>query len=306
MMSYYRENTDSRVFLIDASIYIFRAWYIYPDTIVDKNNRPINALYGFLYFLSDFLKIVNPKHIAIAFDGSIKDNFRKSLYPPYKANRDPAPDDLKHQFGLCQQVADDLGINCLTSDSFEADDLIATMAHRYKQMDFGITILSADKDLAQIMKDEHDYLWDFARGEIYDAQGIIDKFGVKPHRIPDLLALAGDKVDNIPGANGVGIKTAASLLGEFSCLEDILTNTDKIRHCNIRNSAHITQSINDDLELIRIFYKITGLIQIADMNETGSCEWQCPGAMMIEKILESYDVDNILRSRFSRIATAET
>ena len=302
----YRENTDSRVFLIDASIYIFRAWYIYPETIVDNQNRPINALYGFLYFLSDFLTTVNPKHIAIAFDGSIKDNFRKTLYPPYKANRDPAPDELKYQFGLCQQVASDLGLNCLTSDSFEADDLIATMAHRYKKMDFGITILSADKDLAQVMKDEHDYLWDFARGDIYDTQGIADKFGVKPHRIPDLLALAGDKVDNIPGAYGVGVKTAASLLRQFSCLEDILSNTDKIRHCKIRNSAHITRSINDDLDLIRIFYKITGLIHMADMNETGSCEWRCPEAMTIEKILVGYNVDNILRSRFSRIATTET
>ena len=305
-MSAYRENTDCRVFLIDASIYIFRAWYIYPDSIVDSQNRPINALYGFLYFLSDFLTTVNPKHVAIAFDGSIKENFRKTLYPPYKANREPAPDELKYQFGLCQQVAQELGINCLTSDSFEADDLIATMAHRYKEMDFGVTILSADKDLAQIMKDEQDFLWDFARGDVYDEQGIVDKFGVGPERIADLLALAGDKVDNIPGANGVGVKTAANLLNRFSSLEEILSNTDKIRECKIRNSAHITRSINDDIDLIRIFYKLTELIQMAQMNETGSCEWQCPKAITLDEILVSYNVDNILRSRFSRIAATQS
>ena len=305
-MSLYKDHPDSRVFLIDASIYIFRAWYIYPDTIVDSENRPINALYGFLYFLSDFLANASPRHIAIAFDSSIKENFRKRLYPPYKANRDPAPDELKYQFGLCQQVASDLGINCLTSDSFEADDLIATMANRYKQMDYGITIVSADKDLAQIMKDEQDFLWDYARSEVYDQQGIVDKFGVKPDRIPDLLALAGDKVDNIPGANGVGVKTAASLLKQFSCLEDILANTDKIRDCKIRNSAHITQSINDDIDLIRVYYQLTELIEMAQMNETGSCEWQCPEAITIDEILVSYSVDNILRSRFSRIAATET
>lgn len=299
----YRENKDSRVFLIDASIYIFRAWYIYPDTIVDSVNRPINALYGFLYFLSDFLATVKPRHFAIAFDGGIKENFRKRLYPPYKANRDPTPDELKYQFGLCQQIAGELGINCLTSDSYEADDLIATMAHRYKQMDYGVTILSSDKDLAQIVKDEHDYLWDFARGDIYDAQSIVDKFGVKPQRIPDLLALAGDKVDNIPGVNGVGVKTAANLLDQFSCLEDILMNTHRIRHCKIRNSAHVTQCINNDADLIRLFYRLTELAHMADMNETGSCEWRCPEAMMIDKILVSYQVDNILRSRFLRIAS---
>ena len=306
MLYSYRENTDSRVFLIDASIYIFRAWYIYPDTIVDSENRPINALYGFLYFLSDFLAKVNPKHVAIAFDSSMKENFRKTLYPPYKANREPAPDELKYQFGLCQQVASKLGINCLTSDSFEADDLIATMAHRYKQMDYGITILSADKDLAQIMKDEQDFLWDFARGDVYDEKGINDKFGVMPDKIPDLLALAGDKVDNIPGANGVGVKTAASLLKQFSSLEDILSNTEKIRHCKIRNSAHITRSINEDIDLIRIFYKLTELIQMAEMNETSTCDWQCPEAIAIDEILVSYHVDNILRSRFSRLAATQT
>ena len=305
-MSVYKQNTHCRVFLIDASIYIFRAWYVYPDTIVNSQNRPINALYGFLYFLSDFLTTVNPKHVAIAFDGSIKENFRKTLYPPYKANRDPAPEELKHQFSLCQQVASELGINCLTSDYFEADDLIATMAHRYKQLDFGITILSADKDLAQIMKDEQDYLWDFARGDIYDSQGIFDKFGVAPDRIPDLLALAGDKVDNIPGANGVGIKTAASLLRQFSCLEDVLSNTDQICRSKIRNSAHITRSIREDIELIRVYHRLTELKHRADMKETGNCEWQCPEAMTVDKILSNYDVDKILRTRFSRIAATET
>lgn len=305
-MSLYRQNTDCRVFLIDASIYIFRAWYIYPDTIVDSRNRPINALCGFLYFLSDFLATVQPKHVAIAFDGSMKESFRKTLYPPYKANREPAPEELKHQFSLCQQAADDLGINCLTSDYFEADDLIATMAHRYKQLDFGVTILSADKDLAQIMKDEQDYLWDFARGVIYDSQGIYDKFGVEPDRIPELLALAGDKVDNIPGANGVGIKTAALLLKRFSCLEDILSNTDQICRSKIRNSAHITQSIREDIDLIRLYHKLTELIHRAEMNETGSCEWRCPEVLAIDRILSNYDVDKILRSRFSRIAATET
>ena len=304
-MSAYRENTNSRLFLIDASIYIFRAWYIYPDTIVDDQQRPINALYGFLYFLSDFLLSVNPKHVAIAFDGGTKENFRKNLYPPYKANRDPAPEDLVHQFGLCQAVVEALGFHPLTSEYFEADDLIATMAERYKQMDFGVTILSADKDLAQIMKDEHDFLWDFARGDVYDEQGIVNKFGVMPERIPDLLALAGDKVDNIPGVNGVGVKTAASLLKTFSSLDELLSNPDKLKQCKIRNSARISQAIYEDVELIRLFYQLTQLTRQADIDESVSCEWQCPKASAMDDILLSYNVDNILRSRFSRVAASD-
>lgn len=303
-MTAYRDNTNCRVFLIDASIYIFRAWYIYPDTITDEENRPINALYGFLYFLSDFLGTVNPKHIGIAFDGTMKQNYRKDLYPPYKANRDPAPDELKYQFGLCMDVAKKLGFQCMQSEYFEADDLIATMATRYKQLDFGVTVVSADKDLAQVMQDEQDYLWDFARNEVYDAARIVEKFGVMPNKIAELLALAGDKVDNIPGANGVGVKTAAKLLSEFSSLDELLSNPERFKQYKIRNSAQIAEGIYGNSELIKLFHKLTILTETADIDESISCEWSCPEAMAIDEVLSAHSVDNILRSRFSRIATS--
>ncbi len=292
------------MFLIDASIYIFRAWYIYPETITDEQNRPINALYGFLYFLSDFLADVNPKHIAIAFDGGMKLDYRKELYPAYKANREPPPEELKYQFGLCMDVAQKLGFQCMQSNYYEADDIIATLASRYKQLDFGVTIVSADKDLAQIMEDEHDYLWDFARNEVYDAQRIVDKFGVMPNKIPELLALAGDKVDNIPGANGVGVKTAARLLGKFSSLDELLANPDKFKQYKIRNAVQIGEAIYNDIEQIRLFHKLTVLINNADIDETADCHWSCPNADAIDELLMGYNIDNILRSRFSRIATS--
>jgi len=303
-MSAYLENTDSRVFLVDASIYIFRAWYIYPDTITDTQGRPINALYGFLYFLSDFLSRTNPRHIAIAFDGSSKHSFRKALYSAYKANRDPTPEELRYQFGLCFDVAEQLGFRCMKSLYYEADDLIATMAERYKQMDYGITVVSADKDLAQVMSDEHDFLWDFARDEVYDTRRIEDKFGVLPDKIPDLLALAGDKVDNIPGINGVGVKTAARLLSRCAGLEDLLTRCETMDLGKIRNAARISQSINEERELIRLYYKLTELARNADIEEAASCEWCCPGAESLDSILAEFQVDNILRSRFSRFATS--
>lgn len=303
-MSAYLENTDSRVFLVDASIYIFRAWYIYPDTITDTQGRPINALYGFLYFLSDLLTRANPRHIAIAFDGSSKHSFRKALYSAYKANRDPTPEELRYQFGLCFDVAEQLGFRCMKSLYYEADDLIATMAERYKQMDYGVTVVSADKDLAQVMSDEHDFLWDFARDEVYDARRIEDKFGVLPDKIPDLLALAGDKVDNIPGINGVGVKTAARLLSRCAGLEDLLARCETIDLGKIRNAARISQSINEERELIRLYYKLTELVRNADIEEAASCEWRCPGAESLDSILAEFQVDNILRSRFSRFATS--
>ena len=299
-MTAYLENTSSRIFLIDASIYIFRAWHIYPDTITDSDGRPINALYGFLYFLSDFLRRVEPRHVAIAFDGNSRNCFRKRLYPAYKANREPAPQALKYQFGLCFRIARKLGFKCLKCTRYEADDLIATMADRFKQLDFGVTVVSADKDLAQVMADEHDFLWDFARDEVYDANRIEDKFGVRPGRIPELLALAGDKVDNIPGVHGIGIKTAARLLKKYPNLDELLSETGVVLTGRARSAARINRSIIENRESVRLYHRLTRLVREADVGPHAGCEWRCPGRDQIDGLMNEYQIDNILRARFSR------
>ncbi|HEX2138500.1 MAG TPA: 5'-3' exonuclease H3TH domain-containing protein, partial [Woeseiaceae bacterium] len=214
-------------YLIDASVYVFRAWYSMPDDLVDADGNPVNALYGFCRFLGDFVEQVRPERIAVLFDESLTTSFRNELYPGYKANREPAPPELKRQFKQCRRYTRALGIMECAHPALEADDLIGTLVIEGRQSGMPSTIVSRDKDLAQLVG-ERDVFWDFAgKGRLtYDQ--IPGVFGVRPERIADFLALAGDSVDNIPGVPGVGRKTAAALLAHFGGLDELYANLDRV------------------------------------------------------------------------------
>lgn len=127
-----------RVYLIDASIYIFRAYYSVPDTLLNKDGVPINALHGFAGFLAGFLDEVEPEHLAVVFDESLTTSFRNDIYPDYKANRESPPDELKQQFGFCRSLVQSLGIADYSSPRYEADDLIGTIAERMREQGYGL------------------------------------------------------------------------------------------------------------------------------------------------------------------------
>ena len=190
-------------YLIDASVYVFRAYYSMPDDMVDADGNPINALYGFCRFIGDFMEQVRPERMAVLFDESLTTSFRTEIYPEYKANRDPAPEELKRQFGQCRQFVEAFGLMQCAHPRYEADDLIGTLAIEGRNAGIPSTIVSRDKDLAQLVG-KHDVFWDFAgKGKVRYGQ-IRDHFGVHPEQIADFLALAGDSVDNIKGVPGVG------------------------------------------------------------------------------------------------------
>ena len=178
-----------RAYLIDSSIYIFRAWYVYDEAITDSQGNPSNAVFGFTDFLYQLIRQKKPEFIACAFDSSQTDSYRKELYPAYKANRDPAPEELKAQFQHCRNFCEALGIAHFGSDRFEADDIIGSLAHRLREQGMAVTIVSADKDLAQLVLGEEDAWWDFARGKVLNHRGVEQHFGVKPAQIADMLAL---------------------------------------------------------------------------------------------------------------------
>jgi len=197
-------------YLIDASVYVFRAYYSMPDDMVDGNGNPVNALYGFCRFLGDFMEQVTPEYVAVLFDESLTESFRTEIYPLYKANREPAPADLKRQFEQCRRFVRALGVMEHSSPVYEADDLIGTLVHHGRRNGRPSTIVTRDKDLTQLLGKE-DVFWDFAgKGKLRYEQ-IADSFGVCPEQIADFLALAGDAVDNIKGVPGVGKKTATML-----------------------------------------------------------------------------------------------
>ncbi len=243
-------------YLIDSSIYVFRAWYTLPDHLTNKNGEPMNAVYGFIDFVASFLEETNATHASFAFDQSLTSSFRNTIYPPYKANRDPAPDELKRQFDYCRRFIEAAGFPLLSSDRYEADDLIGTAASHARSQGHKVTILSADKDLAQLI-DEHDTLWDYARNRKFNPKKVKEHFGVRPDQIADQLAIAGDKVDNIPGVPGVGMTTAARLLTKFETIEGLLENISAISDMGIRGAKRIQGLIEEHQDTILLCKKLT-------------------------------------------------
>lgn len=223
------------VYLIDASIYIFRAWFSVPDSMRGEDGSPVNAVYGFCRFLTEFLERSEATHIGVAFDESLTQSFRNEIYPAYKMNRELPPAELSRQFQLCRRVAEAAGLYCVGHDRYEADDLIATLALSMREQGFRNGVVSGDKDLAQLLRGG-DFWWDFARNKQLDADKVIDKFGVPPEAIQDYLGLCGDAVDNIPGVPGVGPKTASALLQEFGDMDQVYQNLDNIPYLKIRGA----------------------------------------------------------------------
>lgn len=231
-------------YLIDASIYIFRAWFSVPDSMRGDAGQPINAVYGFCRFLTEFVERSDATHVAVAFDESLTTSFRNEIYPAYKMNRELPPADLERQFALCRKVAEAAGLHCVAHDRYEADDLIATLAADMRERGFRIAVVSRDKDLTQLLRDS-DFWWDFASNQILDRQKVLEKFGVAPERIQDYLGLCGDAVDNIPGVAGVGPKTAQALLEEFGSLEAVYANLGKIAGLKIRGAKSLASKLRD-------------------------------------------------------------
>ena len=224
------------LYLVDASLYVFRAWHSMPDEFHDADGWPINAVHGFTRFLLDLIEREHPRHMVVAFDEALDSCFRNTLYPAYKANRDPALQELKRQFAYCKALCDAMGLNVLGHANYEADDLIGSAVHAARAHGQHAVIISADKDLSQLLG-EHDEQWDFARGQRWGTRGVKARHGVEAHQIADYLALCGDAVDNIPGVPGIGAKTAAILLSHFGSLDCLLERIDEIQYLRFRGAA---------------------------------------------------------------------
>lgn len=235
------------LYVIDASYYVFRAWFSMPDDMQDHEGDLTNALYGFTRFLGDFLEHTKPEYVAVAFDTSLQTCFRNDIYPDYKANRDPAPEELKQQFGRCREVTRALGLREYAETRYEADDIIGTLVTRMRRDGMRSTILSRDKDLAQLL-DAGDVLWDFTGGKKTAYRDVPDRYGVRAEQMVDFLALAGDSVDNIPGVKGVGPKTASALLEHFGTLDAIYERLDEVHAVSVRGARTLAAKLAEHRE----------------------------------------------------------
>ena len=244
------------VHLVDGSLYVFRAWHSMPDEFHDVDGHPVNAVHGFTRFLCELLERVKPEHVAVAFDASLTTSFRNAIYPAYKANRELPPPDLEHQFVLCREVTQALGVPVLIDHSFEADDLIGSAMWTLRGHGFRSVIVSAGKDFGQLLG-EFDEQWDYARNLRWGPAGVHEKLGVHPHQVADYLALCGDAVDNIPGVPGVGAKTAAALLSHFGSLDALLDRVDEVPFLRLRGAASCAAKLREHAESARLYRRLT-------------------------------------------------
>ena len=235
------------LYLVDASLYVFRAWHSMPNEFHDADGWPTNAVHGFARFLLELIERERPKHIVVAFDEAHDSCFRNTLYPAYKANRDPAPDELRRQFGQCKALCVALGLAVLGHRHYEADDLIGSAVVAARAHGFRAVIVSADKDLSQLLGD-FDEQWDYARNQRWGAAGVPARHGVQARQMADYLALCGDAVDNIPGVPGIGAKTAAALLAHFDTLDALLARVEEVPYLRLRGAASAAAKLRQHRE----------------------------------------------------------
>jgi DNA polymerase I len=245
---------DDHLHLIDGSAYIFRAYHALPPLTRKSDGLPVGAVAGFCNILWSELTRANddaPTHLAVVFDFSAT-TFRNAIFDAYKANRPEPPEDLRPQFPLTREATRAFNVPCLEIEGFEADDIIATLARQAVARGGRATIISSDKDLMQLVGDGI-VMRDPMKDRIIDRDGVIERFGVPPEKVVDVQALAGDSVDNVPGAPGIGVKTAALLINEYGDLETLLARADEIRQPKRR------QTLIDFADQIRISRKLVEL-----------------------------------------------
>jgi len=256
-----------RLYLVDSSIFIFRAWYgRYPER-VNLRQQPNQAFVGFSDFVYRLLTEQAPSHLVFAFDESLSRSARREIYADYKANRSPAPVELKRQFAWCREWLEALGISCVSSKRWEADDLIGSLANYHGSTRLPVTILTADKDLAQLIT-EPDIWWAYLDNRKLDYRAICKKFGVRPEQIADQLALTGDRVDNIPGIPEVGPKTAARLLKKYDTIDILRQHLHEVADMKFRYAGRIQRSLIEHQARLDVSLALTRInCEIEEMRQ---------------------------------------
>src|SRR5712671_3874292 len=248
-------SKGDHVFLVDGSSYIFRAYHALPPLNRKSDGLQVNAVLGFCNMLWKLLRDMpednRPTHLAIVFDKS-EITFRNKLYPDYKAHRPPAPDDLIPQFALIREAVRAFDLPCLEQGGFEADDLIATYAGIAGERGATTTIVSSDKDLMQLVTDKV-MMYDTMKDRRIGIPEVIEKFGVPPEKVIEVQALIGDSTDNVPGVPGIGVKTAAQLIGEYGDLETLLSRAGEIKQDKRR------QTLIDNADQARLSKRLVTL-----------------------------------------------
>ncbi|UTZ26543.1 DNA polymerase I [Vibrio campbellii] len=256
---------ENPLILIDGSSYLYRAFHAYPGTM-SNGEIPTNAVYGVVNMLRSMMRQFASDRIAVVFDAKGK-TFRDDMYPEYKANRPPMPDDLRCQIEPLHNVIRAMGLPLICIPGVEADDVIGTLAYQASQQGMPVLISTGDKDMAQLV-DDNVTLINTMTNVVMDREGVVEKFGIPPELIIDYLALMGDKVDNIPGVPGVGDKTATALLQGIGGLTKLYENLDDIAALGFRGSKTMAKKLVDNKDNAMLSYELATIKLDVELEET--------------------------------------
>ena len=290
------------IFLIDASVYVFRAYHSELRGRFDRDGNPVHAVFGFARFLGDLIERARPRYIAVAFDQRAANSYRNRIYPAYKANREPAPADLVVQFQHCRELCRHLGLAAFVSPEYEADDIIGTLGAFMREEGVRSAFITRDKDLAQLVRNG-DLYWDFGAREQFGYHDIERYFGVKPERFADYLALTGDEVDNIPGVPGIGHKTAASLMKAFYSLDDLYADLNRVSGLKLRGARTLSERLREHRESVFLARKLTHIT--CDMQlgvEMEDLRRRPPDAPALADLYDRLGFGPFLRHQSQRLA----
>lgn len=280
----------ARTYLVDTSIYLFHAWQRPAHGQIDRQGRDCRVVSGFVAFLQKLLGYTQARRIAFAFDVSQREAFRKRLYPAYKANRRQVPADFKRQCGLCRELLTQLGMAAVSSDCYEADDVLATLARREREQGRAITVVSGDKDLVQCLRGPQDIWWDFLGQRRLNPRTAAKRFGVPPTLLAQAQALAGDKGDNIPGVPGIGLVTAGKLLKRAGSLDALLTEPALAAQVKSRNARHLVPLLEAHREQIRLACQLTQLVESVPLTPMPSVHCESPGWRALTRFMQDMGV----------------
>lgn len=247
------QNSEAPFVLVDGSSYLFRAFHGMPP-MSNSQGQATHAIYGVINMLKSLLKTYEPTHIAVVFDAKGK-TFRDDIYPEYKANRPPMPDELRSQIAPLHAIIKAMGLPLIVEPNVEADDVIGTLTKRATALGMKSLVSTGDKDMAQLV-DDHVTLINTMNNTLMDVPGVVEKFGIGPELIIDFLALKGDKVDNIPGVPGVGDKSALGLLQGIGGINDIYNNLDKIATLDFRGAKTMAKKMQEHEQSARLSYEL--------------------------------------------------
>ncbi|MHB8418333.1 MAG: DNA polymerase I [Myxococcales bacterium] len=282
-------ETEARptLILIDGSSYIFRAYHAVPH-LSNRKGVPTNAVYGFTNMLLKALREARPTHVAMALDRD-GHTFRHEIDPQYKANRSEPPDDLKPQFALVRQVIEALNVPLLEVAHVEADDVIGTVAMRAREKGFRVVVVTGDKDFMQLVGPDV-LLFDSMRDKWTGPAEVLEKLGVGPERVIDLMSLCGDDVDNVPGVPGVGPKTAAQLIQRFGSLDALLARLSEVERPKLREALIASQDgIRRARQLVSIRLDVPLEVQPEDLAR------RPPHVAQVGKLFEELEFTRLVR-----------